>query len=311
MKKLCIALCALLFPLMAISAIPTIHVLKEKSQLPLADPFVLFDNGVYYAYGTHSDDGIEVYTSSDLKIWRLSALALDKKNITQTRWFWAPEVYHIGNLYYMYYSANEHLYAATSTSPLGPFQQVGKEPFLPEGSIDGTLFRDDDGHYYFFFVRFSHGICMARMNDDLTSIQTETIRPCIEQSQNWEMDPLFPQSRVNEGPFVLKHHGKYYLTYSANDYRSQHYGLGLATATNIMGPWTKSVHNPFLQNVGGLVGTGHHAFFFNKKGKLMLIFHAHQSTQTVSPRLSYFIDAKFSGQTIKIGKNILVPRLIP
>ena len=67
----------------------------------------------------------------------------------------------------MYYSANERLYAATAKSPLGPFVQVGKEPFLPEGSIDGTLFRDDNGNYYFFFVRFNNGnnIWVARMLD--------------------------------------------------------------------------------------------------------------------------------------------------
>ena len=39
------------------------------SKLVLADPFVLLDNGTYYAYGTHSNDGIEVYTSKDLKQW--------------------------------------------------------------------------------------------------------------------------------------------------------------------------------------------------------------------------------------------------
>ena len=46
---------------------------KEKENVeiaaetvPLADPFILLHNGVYYAYGTHSDQGIEVYTSDDL-----------------------------------------------------------------------------------------------------------------------------------------------------------------------------------------------------------------------------------------------------
>ena len=31
--------------------------------VPLGDPFILLHNGTYYAYGTHSDEGIEVYIS--------------------------------------------------------------------------------------------------------------------------------------------------------------------------------------------------------------------------------------------------------
>ncbi len=44
---------------------------QKASELPLADPFILVENGTYYAYGTHSEDGIEVYTSKDLKTWQL------------------------------------------------------------------------------------------------------------------------------------------------------------------------------------------------------------------------------------------------
>ena len=93
------------------------------SKLVLADPFVLLDNGTYYAYGTHSNDGIEVYTSKDLKQWTLQPqLALHKNNTTEDHWFWAPEILKHGDTFYMYYSANEHMYVATSKSPLGPFR---------------------------------------------------------------------------------------------------------------------------------------------------------------------------------------------
>ena len=35
----------------------------------LGDPFIMLHDGTYYAYGTHADEGIEVYTSDDLKTW--------------------------------------------------------------------------------------------------------------------------------------------------------------------------------------------------------------------------------------------------
>ena len=98
----------------------------QQSKLPLADPFVFYEDGTYYAYGTYSNDGIVVYTSPNLVEWeQQSQLALHKDNCTEKIWFWAPEVYHIGDEYIMYFSANEHLFTAKSESPLGPFVQVG------------------------------------------------------------------------------------------------------------------------------------------------------------------------------------------
>ena len=36
----------------------------QVSKLPLADPFVFYEDGTYYAYGTYSGDGIVVFTGS-------------------------------------------------------------------------------------------------------------------------------------------------------------------------------------------------------------------------------------------------------
>lgn len=286
-----------------------------KSELPLADPYVLCDRHTYYAYGTHSEDGIAVYLSSDLKTWKYGGLALNKCNTTERRWFWAPEVYRIGGTYYMYYSANEHLYCATAASPLGPFHQVGG-PFLEEGSIDGTLFRDDDGAYYLFFVRFNDGnnIWVARMSDDLTAIRKETLHHCISVSQTWETDAAWPGSRVNEGPFVVKKEGVYYLTYSANDYRSLNYAVGFATASKITGPWTKATDNPIFRRPDGLVGVGHHSFFKDRQGHWQMIFHAHHSASHVHPRLSYIVPFRLKKGRNKLyrfdfGRHILAPKV--
>ena len=53
--------------------IPEVKAMGES--VPLGDPFILLHDGVYYAYGTHAADGIEVYTSKDLKRWKLHGLA--------------------------------------------------------------------------------------------------------------------------------------------------------------------------------------------------------------------------------------------
>ena len=94
----------------------------------LGDPFIMLHDGTYYAYGTHADEGIEVYTSDDLKTWKYKGMALQKKDVWADRWFWAPEVYEVNGKFYMYYSADEHICVATADSPAGPFIQSKKEP---------------------------------------------------------------------------------------------------------------------------------------------------------------------------------------
>ena len=90
----------------------------------LGDPFIMLHDGTYYAYGTHADEGIEVYTSDDLKTWKYKGMALQKEGCLGR-----PLVLGTGGLrsereVYMYYSADEHICVATADSPAGPFTQV-------------------------------------------------------------------------------------------------------------------------------------------------------------------------------------------
>lgn len=141
------------------------------SLIPLGDPFIMLYNNTYYAYGTNAEAGIEVYTSNDLNKWKKeSKLALLKNDTWASRWFWAPEVYHVNGKFYMYFSGDEHIGVAVSDSPLGPFKQEDKKPMLAgEKAIDNSLFIDDDGKAYLFFDRFNDGlnIWVAELNDDL------------------------------------------------------------------------------------------------------------------------------------------------
>ena len=237
-------------------------------------------------------------TSDDLLTWRPRAgraagqLALHKSDSFGERWFWAPEVYKIGNKFHMYYSADEHTCVAVADHPLGPFRQPEKKPLIPhEKTIDNTLFVDDDGKPYMFFDRFNDGLNVwsTELEDDCLHVKPETLRYCIRAYQPWERR----DGRVNEGGFVLKYKGKYYLTYSGNGYTSHDYGIGVAVADSIGGLWRKSDRNPIFQKRGGLVGIGHHSFFRDKAGQLRIVFHAHDSAARVHPRRMYIGTAHF------------------
>lgn len=292
---------------------------REETPVPFGDPFILLHDGTYYAYGTHAANGIEVYTSDDLKKWKVpgggsSFLALDKKDVWGDRWFWAPEVYCINGKFYMYYSADEHICVAVSDSPLGPFKQQIKKPMIEnEKCIDNSLFLDEDGKAYLFFDRFNDGlnIWMAELEEDLMTLKPETMRPCIHVSQPWE--EIWP--RVNEGPFVIKRNGVYYMTYSANSYESPFYGIGYATTPHLhTGEWVKNAHNPIFQKPGNLVGVGHSAFFTDKKGKLRIVFHAHKDSTQIHPRAMYISRVRFEQkngkETMSIDKKYIKPRII-
>jgi beta-xylosidase len=290
---------------------------EEIRKVPLGDPFILTWQGKYHAYGTLSPNGIAVYVSDDLQTWSVPAgaengLALNKTDSWADRWFWAPEVYAVHGKFYMYYSADEHICVATSDSPIGPFRQEVQKPMLEtEKSIDNSLFIDDDGTPYLFWVRFNDGnnVWVAQLEKNLTDIKLGSFHPCIHVSQPWE--EVWP--RVNEGPFVIKRNGVYFMTYSANSYESQMYGIGVATATNINGPWIKYENNPILQKPGNLVGVGHHAIFTDKEGNLRIVFHAHNSVTKIHPRQMYIGTVKFEKQNGKevmtIDKNYITPKL--
>lgn len=282
-----------------------------STTLPIADPYILLYDGMYYAYGTSGDNGFEVYTSDDLETWkRSSAMALNKQDSYADRWFWAPEVYYVAKAkkFYLFYSADEHICVATSDSPYGPFVQDEKKPIREEKSIDTSVFFDDDGKAYLYFVRFTDGnvIWVAELNDDLKSIKEETLTQCFAAEEPWEL--ILP--KVVEGPSVIKQGDTYYLMYSANGYTSQDYAVGYATSKSPFGPWKKYEKNPILHNYKGLVGVGHGAPFIDKEGKMRYVFHAHKSTTEVHPRDAYVVDMSLENGVITLDGNLIRPRVV-
>ena len=202
----------------------TVSVLS--STLPLADPYILVYDSLYYIYGTNVGTGFDVYFSKDLEHWqRASSLALDHTDSYGESMFWAPEVYYVESeqKFYMYYSTEEHICVATSDSPLGPFKQEVKQPIREEKGIDTSVFFDDDGKAYLYFVRFTDGnvIWCAELEDNLTKIKEETLTQCLVAEEDWEL--VWP--KVVEGPSVFKEGDTYYLIYSANGYMSQDYAV--------------------------------------------------------------------------------------
>ncbi len=297
--KTCLALVAMVIcgALLGVLAAP-----PPDSRVPFADPFILCEKGVYYAYGTYnSKEGIGIAVSADLVNWKVNVgkakngFALHKEDSFGNEKFWAPEVYHVGGRYVMFYSAEEHVCAAEAESPLGPFRQAEKKAILERKGIDNSLFIDDDGRAWMVYVHFDRGnvVWLAEMEKDYVHAKPGTARMLFRAMEPWER--MNPRCSVTEGPFIVKIDGTYVLTYSANDYRDLDYAVGVATAKSIEGPWTKYAGNPILRRRFGLKGTGHHSLFKDADGKWRIVFHAHndRASATIHPRRMYIAGVDF------------------
>ncbi|MBR4836617.1 MAG: glycoside hydrolase family 43 protein [Clostridia bacterium] len=267
----------------------------DKYQNPVcsgADPFVLLNNGTYYLYSTNSPDGFRVFTSSNMADWTDRGYCLRADDVMGDKWFWAPEVLENDGKFYMVYVANEHLGIAVADSPLGPFIQKEKKWLNDINEIDGHFFVDDDGTVYLYFVRFDNGnvIWCAKMNDDMLSYDHSTARFLFRAEDEWELKDC----SVVEGPFVLKHNNKYYLTYSANHTRCEDYAVGCAVSDNPMGPFKKVSYNPILKKNDTFNGTGHHSFTTSKDGsELVCVYHARPFRDTTCPRMTCIDRTRF------------------
>ena len=157
------------------------------SNIPvLRDPFVLVENGVYYAYGT----GWVCYKNTDGCLdgdWKpLGQVAVDPETVKDQRW--APEIHRYGGSYYMFTTYRSRVTnhrgctILKSDSPEGPFREITNGFITPTewDSIDGTLYIDQEGQPWMVFVH--EWTCMpdkigsfaaAKLSEDFTHFISE------------------------------------------------------------------------------------------------------------------------------------------
>jgi beta-xylosidase len=267
----------------------------------LADPTIFVDKGMYYLYGTSSDEGFLVYSSKDLKNWgkpvgKNKGFALKKGDAFGSKGFWAPQVFKRGNTYFMAYTADEQIAIAHSQSPLGPFVQEESRAISGIGKqIDPFVFTDSDGKNYLYHVKLDKGnrIFVAELKNDFSDVIPQTAKACLSGTEFWE-NTAKTDWPVTEGPTVLKKDKLYYLFYSANDFRNPDYAVGYAVSGSPVGPWVKYTGNPVIsKKLLKINGTGHGDFFTDKNGQLQYVFHTHRSNRKVSPRATAVIKAGF------------------
>ncbi|MEU1479120.1 family 43 glycosylhydrolase [Streptomyces sp. NPDC005760] len=222
-----------------------------------ADPNIVRFGDTFYLYPT--TDGFEgwsgtqfkAYSSTDLVHWKDHGVILDLG--PDISWAdsraWAPTIAEKDGKYYFYFCADANIGVAVSDSPTGPFKDALGQPLLKAGQfsgqmIDPAVFTDDDGQAYLYWGN-GHAY-VAPLNADMTSLDLT------------KMKDITP-SGYNEGSFVIKRNGTYYLMWSENDTRDENYRVAYATGPSPTGPWTKRGVILEKDLSLGIKGPGHHS----------------------------------------------------
>lgn len=203
-----------------------------------ADPFVLKHNGIYYLYST--TPRIECWSSKDLVTWESQGMTLSDEVFPDLVPF-APEVTYWNGKFYMYTSPSGHgHYVLESASPTGPFEKCSPNIGL---AIDGNVFIDNDGRWYFYWAG-DEGIWGCEMPTPVTFG-----KPVLTGAfmHGW-----------TEGPFVSRRGASYHMTLTGNHYLSAGYRINAAVSDSPLGPFVDNPLNPLLIATGGDVkGLGH------------------------------------------------------
>jgi GH43 family beta-xylosidase len=164
------------------------------------------------------------------------------------------------------------------------------------GGIDPHPYIDDNGDKYLFWVdsRGADRIVGVKMENWLKpdwstatvlayhSYYTVADYQTEQAGQFVDKVTYEPDSHtINEGPQIIKHNGKYYLTFSVGNWADSSYQVAQAVADDILGPYRKLTEAEGGILISGSIagsedisGTGHHTLL-EVGSKLYIVYHRH------------------------------------
>ena len=266
-----------------------------------ADPYSFYKDGYYYythttgrnlvLYKSKTIDGIK--NAPRKVIWTPPKSEAYSKNI------WAPEIIFIRGKWYAYFAADggknvdHRMYVLENASP-DPMEgewifkgQITDE--TNKWAIDGDVI-EHQGKMYMIWSGWEgdangkQEIYIAKLKNPWTvdGPRVKVSSPEYEWEKHGDLnEPNLKHVDVNEGPQFLVRNGKIFIIYSASGCWTDHYALGMLTASaksNLLDPksWVKSAEPVFKSSVeNGVYAPGHNSFFKSPDGKEdWILYHA-------------------------------------
>lgn len=268
--------------------------------LQRADPYVYkHTDGTYYftasipAYDgivlRHSDTLAGLKDAEEVRVWQKHDKGIMSEHI------WAPELHYLDGKWYIYYAGGDiddvwairpYILECADQDPMtGNWVEKGKmiraeeDEFSFEAfSLDGTVFENRGKHYYIWAEKVGVGkqisnLYIAEMENPckLKTVQVLLTTP----DYDWERIGFW----VNEGPAVIHHDGKIYMTYSASETGAA-YCMGMLSISedaDLLDPamWRKERYPVLETNAEkGIYGPGHNSFTEDEQGNPIMVYHA-------------------------------------
>lgn len=265
-----------------------------------ADPYVTNEHGgkYYFTASVPEYDRIvlrEADTLDGLKEAEEKTIWKKHEKGEMSFHVWAPELHYLFGGWYLYFAASDvddiwklrpYVLKCMGSDPmndewveLGKMKRASDDKFSFEAfSLDATVFCVNNEWYYVWAEKVGAGeqisnLYIAKMENANTLSTAQVLLSTPDYK--WERHGFW----VNEGPAVVTHEDKIYLTYSASD-TSPAYCVGLLEANindNLLDPhnWEKK-RTPLLKSnpERKLYGPGHNSFTKNEKNEDIIVFHA-------------------------------------
>lgn len=260
------------------------------------DPAPYVHGDKLYLFTDHDEDDATyflmkdwlVFSTEDMVNWTYLGAQISTATFEWARQgdkAWASQAIERNGKWYWYVCCSakkggDALAVAVADDPQGPWTDAIGAPLATGFSfIDPTVFIDDDGQAYLFWG--NKGLWYGKLNEDMISFvdgykevpgyHDPAAFGAIQMKENWAHGgKLEPMTQYEEGPWIYKRDGVYYLSYPAGGVPEY---MAYSTAPTIDGPWT--FHGRIMDEAvnsftihGGNVNYKGHDYMFYHNGKL-------------------------------------------
>lgn len=255
--------------------------LPVKPLAEVADPFIMRYDGWYYLYCTGA---VNIWRSKDLARWTYVGTANPYNPLPMA---FAPEVYYWNGKFYMYTSpSGKGHYIYASDRPTGPFTKVTENLGMV---LDGSVFIDDDGSWYFTHCNGNSGIMGHTMKSPLKIDKAGKILNAY-------------MGEWTEGPMIIKREGLYYMLYTGTHYKSDGYREKYSVSEEgPLGKYFTPAENPILiNNLKKSHALGHACFVYGPDLDSMYIAY-HSYTPFMEGRVMNIDRLAFNGARMYVN----------
>ncbi|MBF6597945.1 MAG: family 43 glycosylhydrolase [Fermentimonas sp.] len=222
-------------------AIALLGVAQKPMTLPIistkytADPAPLVYNDTVFLYTSHDEDdamGFKMldwllYYSTDMVNWTEYGAVASLKDfdwVPYDNGAWAVQCIERNGKFYLYcpMPGGVGIGVLVADTPYGPFKDPLGKALIKNSNhdIDPTIMIDDDGQAYMYWG--NPKVYWVKLNEDMISYSGEIMQ-----------DATTP-AKYQEGPWVWKHDGMYYMAYASTCCPE---GIGYAMSTKPTGAW--------------------------------------------------------------------------